>query len=75
MQAGSFNKLKPDELVARDKASLDIFWPKDKLLEDSDNSRAPGAIAAATVEDLEPALEQMRMIAEDLGEPVTDEAG
>ena len=57
-----------DELVARDKASLDIFWLKDDSLEDSDNLPAPGVIAAEIVEDLESALEQMRLIAEDLGE-------
>ncbi len=56
-----------DELVARDKASLDIFWLKDESLEDSENLPAPGVIAAEIVEDLESALEQMRLIAEDLG--------
>ncbi len=57
-----------DELVARDKASLDIFWLKDESLEDSENLPAPGVIAAEIVEDLESALAQMRLIAEDLGE-------
>ena len=41
-----------DELVARDKASLDIFWLKDDSLEDSDNLPAPAIIAAEIVEDL-----------------------
>jgi type I restriction enzyme M protein len=54
--------------VARDKASLDIFWLRDESLEDSDNLPAPGVIAAEIVEDLEAALEQFRAIAEDLGE-------
>ncbi len=58
-----------DELIARDKASLDIFWLKDESLEDSENLPAPGVIAAEIVEDLEAALEQLRLIAEDLGEP------
>ena len=57
-----------DELVARDKASLDIFWLKDEFLDDSDNLPSPGVIAAEIVEDLESALEQMRLIADDLGE-------
>lgn len=56
------------ELVARDKASLDIFWLKDESLEDSDNLPPPGVIAAEIVEDLESALEQMRLIADDLNE-------
>jgi hypothetical protein len=35
-----------DELIARDKASLDIFWLKDVSLEDTENLPAPGLIAA-----------------------------
>ena len=55
-----------DELVARDKASLDIFWLKDHSLEDSDNLPAPALIAVEIVEDLRAALEQFEAIAEDL---------
>ncbi len=55
-----------DELVSRDKASLDIFWLKDESLEDSDNLPDPDVIAAEIVEDLEAALEQFREIADDL---------
>jgi hypothetical protein len=55
-------------LVARDKASLDIFWLKDDSFEDSDNLPAPGVLAQEIVEDLQAALEQFRLIAEDLGE-------
>jgi type I restriction enzyme M protein len=55
-----------DELIARDKVSLDIFWLVDDSLADTDNLPPPGAIAAEIVEDLEAALEQMRLIAEDL---------
>ena len=55
-----------DELIARDKASLDIFWLKDDSLENSDNLPEPGVIAAEIVEDLEAALEQFRLIEADL---------
>jgi type I restriction enzyme M protein len=55
-----------DELVARDKASLDIFWLRDESLSDSDNLPAPEVIAQEIVEDLEAALEQFRLIAGDL---------
>jgi type I restriction enzyme M protein len=55
-----------DELVARDKASLDIFWLRDESLADSDNLPTPEVIAQAIVEDLEAALEQFRLIAGDL---------
>jgi type I restriction enzyme M protein len=55
-----------EELVARDKASLDIFWLKDASLADSDNLPAPEVIAQEIVDDLEAALEQFRLIAGDL---------
>jgi type I restriction enzyme M protein len=57
-----------EELVNRDKASLDIVWLRDKSLEDSENLPDPGILAQEIVEDLEAALEQFREIAEDLGE-------
>jgi type I restriction enzyme M protein len=46
-----------DELVSRDKASLDIFWLKDESLEASDNLPEPDVIAQEILEDLEAALE------------------
>jgi type I restriction enzyme M protein len=55
-----------DELAARDKASLDIFWLKDESLADSDNLPPPEVIAQEIVDDLEAALEQFRLIAGDL---------
>lgn len=55
-----------DELVSRDKASLDIFWLKDESLEASENLPEPGLIAQEIVQDLEAALEQFRLIANDL---------
>lgn len=56
-----------DELIKRDKASLDIFWLRDESLSDSDDLPAPEVIAQEIVEDLEAALEQFREIAGDLG--------
>ncbi len=63
-----------EDIVARDKASLDIFWLKDDSLADSDNLPAPGVIAQEIVEDLQAALEQFRLIAGDLGADVAEEA-
>ena len=63
-----------DELVARDKASLDIFWLKDESLADSDNLPPPEVIAQEIVEDLQAALEQFKLIAGDLGEAAEAEA-
>ncbi|MCK9213286.1 MAG: hypothetical protein WBI05_06975 [Rhodoferax sp.] len=54
------------ELIARDKASLDIFWLKDDSLADSDKLPPPDVIAQDIVDDLEAALEQFRLIAADL---------
>jgi type I restriction enzyme M protein len=61
-----------DELIARDKASLDIFWLKDDSLADSDNLPPPEVIAQEIVDDLEAALEQFRLIAGDLNGSSTE---
>ncbi len=55
------------DIVARDKASLDIFWLKDECLNESENLPEPDVLAADIVADLEAALEQFREIATDLG--------
>jgi type I restriction enzyme M protein len=56
-----------EELVARDKASLDIFWLKDDSLEDSANLPDPDVLAADIAENLQAALEQFKGISEELG--------
>ena len=55
-----------DQLIGRDKASLDILWLRDDAMADSDNLPPPEVIAQEIVDDLEAALEQFRLIAEDL---------
>ena len=64
---GRWRKFTYDELMARDKVSLDIFWLRDESLEDTANLPAPDVIAAEIVEDLQSALEQFAEIAIDLG--------
>ena len=66
-EAEKFRPFSYDELVARDKASLDIFWLRDESLEDSGNLPAPELIAAEIVEDLQAALDQFAGIAASLG--------
>ena len=66
---GRWRAYEYDELVARDKASLDIFWLKDESLADSDNLPAPEIIAQEIVDDLEAALEQFRLISSELNDP------
>ena len=64
-----FRPFEYDELMKRDKVSLDIFWLKDDSLEDSANLPAPDLIAAEIAEDLEAALSQFAEIATDLKRP------
>jgi type I restriction enzyme M protein len=68
---GRWREYDYEELVNRDKASLDIFWLRDESLSDSDNLPAPEVIASEIVEDLEAALEQFREILADMGPEAT----
>ena len=52
-----------DELLKRDKLSLDLFWIKDKSLTDTDSLPPPDVIATEIADDLEAALEQFTKIA------------
>ncbi len=55
-----------DELLARDKVSLDLFWLRDESLEDSANLPDPDIIAAEVAEDLRTALAEIEDILDDL---------
>jgi len=55
-----------EELMQRDKASLDIFWLRDESLEDSASLADPDVIAAEIAEDLRAALEEFETIQADL---------
>jgi type I restriction enzyme M protein len=57
-----------DDILQRDKVSLDIFWLKDDSLGDSDALPTPDLLAADIVENLEAALEQFSSIYAELGE-------
>jgi len=63
-----FKSFTYDELVKRDKVSLDISWLKDESLEDSDNLPDPYTLAAEIVENLEATLRELRSIHDDLAE-------
>ena len=64
---GRWRKYKVDELLARDKASLDVFWLKDKSLTDLDNLPEPDDIAAEIIENLEAGLNSFREVLAGLG--------
>jgi type I restriction enzyme M protein len=55
-----------DELITRDKASLDVFWLRDDSLEDGANLPDPDVLAAEIIEDLRAALEEFELISADL---------
>jgi type I restriction enzyme M protein len=61
-----FKRFGYDELIQRDKASLDLVWLRDDSLEDMDNLPLPEVIAQEIVEDLEAALAQFAAVAESL---------
>lgn len=54
------------ELIARDKASLDIFRLKDASLEDSANLPDPDVLAQDIIENLQAALAQFSSITQEL---------
>ena len=71
---GRWRSFTYDEIIARDKTNLDIFWMKDDTLEDTDNLPAPAVLAAEIVEQLEAALEDFRSVEEVLaGNGATEE--
>ncbi len=55
-----------DEIVARDKCSLDIVWLKDDSLEDSSKLPDPHVLAAEIADDVRSALEQIESVLGDL---------
>jgi type I restriction enzyme M protein len=65
--AGRFRAFPYEEISARDKCSLDVFWLKDESLTATQNLPPPGEIAREIVEDLRAALEQFESVAAELG--------
>ena len=66
VESERFHSFSYDELLQRDKVSLDLIWLRDESLEDSANLPPPDVIAAEIVEDLEAALAEFAQIAESL---------
>jgi type I restriction enzyme M protein len=61
---GRWRSYSYDEIIARDKTNLDIFWLKDDALEDTENLPAPEILAAEIVEQLQAALMEFRSVEE-----------
>ncbi len=58
-----FKYFSSEELLARDKASLDIFWLKDESLDNLDNLPPPDVLQQEIIEHLEAALAAFRDVA------------
>lgn len=59
---GRWRKFPMDEILKRDKTSLDITWLKDKSLADLDNLPDPDILAEEIIENLEAGLENFKEI-------------
>ncbi|MEI7590357.1 MAG: class I SAM-dependent DNA methyltransferase [Deltaproteobacteria bacterium] len=59
---GCWRKFTYEEIISRDKTSLDISWIKDKSLADLDNLPDPDVLANDIIENLEAAIESFREI-------------
>ena len=60
---GRWRKFSYEQIIARDKTSLDIFWLKDKSLADLDNLPEPDDLAAEIIDNVEAGLACFREIA------------
>lgn len=60
---GRWRKFSYEQITARDKTSLDIFWLKDKSLADLDNLPEPDVLAGEIIDNLEAGLNCFREIA------------
>jgi len=59
---GRWRKYTYDDIIARDKTSLDIFWLKDDSLSDLDNLPDPDVLAQEIVENLQSAMDSFSEI-------------
>ena len=66
---GRWRKYTREELLARDKASLDIFWLKDKSLTDLDNLPEPEDLAEEIIENIEAGLAGLKTVLAGLVRP------
>lgn len=64
---GRWRKFEYDDIIARDKTSLDISWLKDNSLADLDNLPDPDVLAAEIIENLEAGLQNFKNILSALG--------
>ncbi|CAH1002261.1 putative type I restriction enzymeP M protein [Neolewinella maritima] len=63
-----WKKFTYEEIIARDKTNLDIFWLRDESLTDLENLPEPDVLAEEIIESLEAALEGFRSVVSELGD-------
>ncbi|MEE9492436.1 MAG: class I SAM-dependent DNA methyltransferase [Gammaproteobacteria bacterium] len=63
---GRWREYNYDEIIVRDKTSLDIFWLKDKSLADLDNLPEPEVLAEEIIENMEAGLNSFREVLAEL---------
>jgi type I restriction enzyme M protein len=66
VESERFKSFTYDELIARDKANLDLIWLKDDSLEDAADLPAPEVLAREIMEELEVAIGEFTLIVEAL---------
>ena len=59
---GRWRKFNVDDIFARDKTSLDIFWIKDKSLADLDNLPDPDVLASDIIDNLQSAIDSFNAL-------------
>ncbi len=61
---GRWRKYSYEDIIARDKTSLDVFWLKDSSLTNLDNLPAPDILTNEIIENIESGLSSFREIME-----------
>ena len=61
---GRWRAYSREELLQRDKASLDVFWLKDASMTDLENLPEPGLLAAEIMENLRSALSSFEAVSD-----------
>ena len=64
---GRFRRYPIEDILSRDKTSLDIFWIKDRSLADLDNLPTPDELATDIMESLQSALASFQQLTAKLG--------
>lgn len=70
MPDGRWRPYAYEDILARDKVSLDLFWLRDESLEDSSSLPEPHLLAQEIADDLRSALAQIEDVLGDLEQRV-----